>query len=101
MHAASNTSLFGDLAEWQLMLDRHADLFSEMVPGSSVGFVARADSGIIPGKHVKGLLAAGGAGDMLAWEIVAGSHGSNHLQQHHGDAGREHQERHRNQLHRA
>jgi hypothetical protein len=64
--AASN---FGDLDEWQSMLDRHAELFSEMVPGSSIGFVARSGSGIMPGKHAAGLKGAQGEGRMLAWEI--------------------------------
>jgi len=60
---------FGPLDQWQSMLDRHAELFSEMVPGSSVGFVARNGSGVMPGKHPAGLKAATGEGLMLAWEI--------------------------------
>ena len=52
----ATASAFGELRDWQLMLDRHAELFSEMLPGSSVGFVPRAGSGIQPGKHVAGLL---------------------------------------------
>lgn len=59
---------FGDLSAWQAMLDRHAELFSEMSAGSRVGFVSRSGSGINPGKHVAGLMAASGAGDMMAWE---------------------------------
>ncbi len=59
---------FGDLSAWQAMLDRHAELFSEMSAGSRVGFVSRAGSGITPGKHAAGLMAAPGAGDMMAWE---------------------------------
>ncbi|HUW38192.1 MAG TPA: hypothetical protein VMV91_12770 [Rhodocyclaceae bacterium] len=59
---------FGDLSAWQAMLDRHAELFSEMSAGSRVGFVARAGAGISPGKHVAGLMAANGSGDMMAWE---------------------------------
>ena len=66
---------FGNLDAWQSMLDRHAELFSEMVPGSSVGFVARSGSGIVPGKHVAGLKSAQGAGEMLAWEISAENSG--------------------------
>jgi len=53
------------------MLDRHAELFSEMVPGSSVGFVARSGSGIMPGRHAAGLKTAQGEGKMLAWEVLA------------------------------
>jgi len=64
-------SNFGDLDAWQSMLDRHAELFSEMVPGSSVGFVARSGSGIMPGRHAAGLKSAQGEGQMLAWEIPA------------------------------
>ncbi len=59
---------FGDLSAWQAMLDRHAELFSEMSAGSRVGFVSRSGSGLSPGKHVAGLMAANGAGDMMAWE---------------------------------
>jgi hypothetical protein len=59
---------FGDLSAWQAMLDRHAELFSEMSAGSRVGFVTRAGSGLNPGKHVAGLMASTGAGDMMAWE---------------------------------
>jgi len=60
-------SAFGEIAGWQSMLDRHAALFTELLPGSAVGFVPRAGSGIHPGKHVAGLLDAAGAGQMLVW----------------------------------
>jgi len=70
------TNAFGQLDEWQSMLDRHAELFSEMVPGSSVGFVARSGSGIMPGKRAAGLKSAQGEGEMLAWEIPASDSGS-------------------------
>ncbi len=63
-------SVFGDLADWQAMLDRHDEVFSGMLPGAAVGFVPRAGSGIQPGKHVAGLVAANGAGDMMVWQIV-------------------------------
>lgn len=63
-------SLFGEVAEWQAMLDRHDELFTEMVPGSSVAIVPKEGSGIQPGKHVAGLMAAEGAGDMLRWEVT-------------------------------
>ncbi|MBZ0143467.1 MAG: hypothetical protein KJZ92_15975 [Rhodocyclaceae bacterium] len=68
--AIENT--FGELADWQRMLDRHAELFSEMTPGSSVAIVPKEGSGIQPGKHVAGLMAAEGAGEMLRWEVVPG-----------------------------
>lgn len=64
-------STFGELADWQTMLDRHGELFVDMVPGSSVAVVPREGSGIQPGKHVAGLKAAGGSGDMLRWEVTA------------------------------
>ncbi len=63
----TETSAFGEIHEWQAMLDRHATLFSELLPGSAVGFVPRAGSGIHPGKHVAGVMAAGGEGQMLTW----------------------------------
>ncbi len=58
---------FGDLCQWQAMLDRHAELFSEMDAGARVGFVSRSDSGMLPGKHVAGTLLAKG-GELLSWE---------------------------------
>ena len=64
------TSSFGEIQAWQAMLDRHATLFSELLPGSAVGFVPRAGSGIQPGKHVAGLMNAGGAGQMLTWAMA-------------------------------
>ena len=65
-------SKFDDLENWQAMLDRHAELFTEMTPGSAVGIVPRAGSGIHPGKHVAGLVNAGGGSEMLVWQIRDG-----------------------------
>ena len=67
----ATASLFGELDDWQAMLDRHGELFVDMVPGSSVAILPREGSGIQPGRHVAGLKAAGGAGDMLRWEVTA------------------------------
>ncbi len=67
----ATASVFGELASWQAMLVRHDELFTEMVPGSSVAIVPREGSGIQPGKHVAGLMAAEGAGEMLRWEVTA------------------------------
>jgi hypothetical protein len=69
--AIATECVFGKLADWQAMLDRQAELFAEMVPGSSVALVPREGSGIQPGKHVAGLMAAGGSGEMLRWEVTA------------------------------
>jgi hypothetical protein len=63
------TDTFGDVTQWQAMLDRHAPLFSELIGGSAVGFVPRAGSGIQPGKHVAGVMNAGGCGQMLTWAM--------------------------------
>jgi hypothetical protein len=67
----ATASLFGELDEWQAMLDRHAELFTEMTPGSCVAIVPKEGSGIQPGKHVAGLMAADGTGEMLRWEVTA------------------------------
>ena len=72
MTVATTASVFGELDDWQAMLERHGELFVDMVPGSSVAIVPREGSGIQPGKHVAGLKAAGGSGDMLRWEVTAG-----------------------------
>ena len=69
---STDSSAFGDVHAWQAMLDRHAPLFSELVPGSAVGFVPRAGSGIHPGKHVAGVMNAGGTGRMLTWTMDGG-----------------------------
>jgi hypothetical protein len=69
MTVTTETSAFGDIHEWQEMLDRHALLFSELLPGSAVGFVPRAGSGIHPGKHVAGVMNAAGEGEMLTWAM--------------------------------
>ena len=63
------TSAFGEITEWQAMLDRHAPLFSELAAGCAVGFVPRAGSGIHPGKHVAGVMNADGQGEMLTWAM--------------------------------
>lgn len=63
-------SAFGALPDWQAMLERHRELFSEMLPGSRIGIVPREGSGILPGKHLAGLAAAGGgSAQMLTWEV--------------------------------
>ncbi len=65
-------SVFGELGAWQAMLDRHAELFSEMLPGACVAFVRRAGSGILPGKHVAGLTEAAGGGEVMRWRVGDG-----------------------------
>jgi hypothetical protein len=65
----AETTPFGDVRAWQRMLDRHAPLFCDLLPGCAVGFVPRAGSGIQPGKHVAGLVNAGGEGQMLTWTM--------------------------------
>ncbi len=62
---------FGDPAAWQAMLDRHSELFTDMVAGSAVGFVPRTGSGIQPGKHVAGLVDCGKGVEMLRWTVDA------------------------------
>jgi hypothetical protein len=71
VHAMPTTigNTFGEIDAWQAMLDRHAPLFTELSPGSAVGFVPRAGSGIHPGKHVAGVMNAGGEGQMLRWSM--------------------------------
>ena len=63
--------MFGDMAPWQSMLDRHRELFLDMVPGSRIGFVSREASGILPGKHLEGVRLAAEV-PMLAWQLDAG-----------------------------
>jgi hypothetical protein len=63
---------FGEIAAWQSMLDRHRELFVEMVPGSRIGFVSREASGILPGKHLEGVKLAREV-PMLAWQLEDGA----------------------------
>jgi|LakWasM128_HOW14_FD_contig_61_701207_length_529_multi_2_in_0_out_0_1 hypothetical protein len=62
---------FGEIASWQTMLDRHSELFLDMVQGSRIGFVSREASGILPGKHLDGVKLATEV-PMLAWQLENG-----------------------------
>ncbi|MCK9382636.1 MAG: hypothetical protein M0P95_16420 [Sulfuritalea sp.] len=62
---------FGEIASWQSMLDRHRELFLDMVQGSRIGFVSREASGILPGKHLDGVKVASEV-PMLAWQLENG-----------------------------
>lgn len=59
---------FGEIASWQSMLDRHHELFLDMVRGSRIGFVSREASGILPGKRLEGVQVAADV-PMLAWQL--------------------------------
>ena len=65
-----SNSTFGELPAWQSMLDRHTELFSEMRPGSAVGFVPPAGGDIAPASHVAGLMAAEREGEIMVWEAA-------------------------------
>lgn len=67
-------SMYSDLSGWQRLLDRHQDLFSEMIPGSSIGIVPKSIAGIMPGKRAAALRASAfdfTDGAVLAWEARA------------------------------
>jgi hypothetical protein len=63
---------FGEIAPWQSMLDRHSELFLDMVEGSRIGFVSREASGILPGKHLDGVKVATDV-PLLAWQLENGA----------------------------
>ena len=63
---------FGELPLWQSMLDRHRELFLDMVQGSRIGFVSREASGILPGKRLEGVQVATEV-PMLAWQLENGA----------------------------
>lgn len=63
--------MFGDIAQWQSMLDRQRELFVDMDAGSRIGFVSREASGILPGKHLEGVQVAAEV-PMLAWQVENG-----------------------------
>jgi len=65
-------SMFTDLPAWQAMLDRHQELFSDMLPGSRIGILPRSGTALMPGKHLAGLANSEFSlpdGKMLAWEV--------------------------------
>lgn len=66
---AATDDFFGALGPWQAMLERHAELFTDMLPGAAVGFVPRAGSGLQPGKRVAALTQSDAAGEMMVWEV--------------------------------
>lgn len=68
-------SMFADLPAWQALLDRHQELFSDMLPGSRIGILPRSGTSLMPGRHLAGLTSAEfdlPGGNMLAWEIDDG-----------------------------
>ena len=69
---AGTDQTFGEIATWQSMLDRHRELFLDMVQGSRIGFVSREASGILPGKHLEGVKVAAEV-PMLAWQLENGA----------------------------
>ena len=69
-------SMFADLPAWQALLDRHQELFSDMLPGSRIGIVPRSGTSLMPGRHLAGLTNAEfhlPEGNMLAWEVSGGA----------------------------
>lgn len=63
--------LFSDLPVWQAMLDRHQELFADMLPGSRIGILPRSATRLLPGRRLAGLAQAQidlPEGRMLAWE---------------------------------
>ncbi|MBK7022789.1 MAG: hypothetical protein IPH41_04490 [Sulfuritalea sp.] len=71
MNAIVEFGGFGELCDWQAMLDRHREVFTEMDDGARIGIVSREASGILPGKHLEGVQRAAEV-DMLAWEVQGG-----------------------------
>ncbi|MCC6475073.1 MAG: hypothetical protein IT514_15170 [Burkholderiales bacterium] len=64
----SNTR-FGELAGWQALLERHADLFEGMLPGSRIGILPRSATHLAPGRRLAGLAAS--AFDPLGGRLLA------------------------------
>lgn len=71
MNAIVEFDGFGDMTEWQAMLDRHREVFAEMDEGARIGIVSREASGILPGKHLEGVKHVAEV-SMLAWEVRDG-----------------------------
>ena len=64
--------MFGDMSQWQSMLDRQRELFVDMEAGSRIGFVSREASGILPGKRLEGVRVVATEVPLMAWEIENG-----------------------------
>ena len=74
MDLAANEFL-SDIAGWQRMLDRHAELFTELAPGSRIGLLAREVTGFAPGRQPVGWREARFGTDgaiLLVWEAAYG-----------------------------
>jgi len=50
----ASTEILADISGWQRMLDRHSELFTELVPGSRIGLLAREATGFAPGRQPVG-----------------------------------------------
>ncbi|MCL4800110.1 MAG: hypothetical protein KJ025_11030 [Burkholderiales bacterium] len=73
--ALSANDMLADVAGWQRMLDRHAELFAELVAGARIGILPREATGFAPGRQPAAWREArfGPAGaPMLAWEAADG-----------------------------
>jgi len=73
--APDANAMLADVAGWQRMLDRHAELFTELVPGARIGILPREATGFAPGRQPAGWRDARFGADgapLLAWEAADG-----------------------------
>ncbi len=72
MNALVEFGGFGEMADWQAMLDRQREVFAEMDEGARIGIVSREASGILPGKHLEGVQVVASEVPLMAWQIENG-----------------------------
>ncbi len=65
--------MLSDVQAWQAMLDRHEELFQELVPGSRIGLVAKSAAAVVPGQYGSALASRfDTTGGILCWEAHEG-----------------------------
>lgn len=70
MTPIGSTAAFGEIAEWQRVLDRHHDLFERLRLGSRIGIVPREASGTLPGAGAPAMIWEAGENGMIAHSEV-------------------------------
>jgi hypothetical protein len=72
---AGADEMLADVAGWQRMLDRHAELFTELAPGARIGILPREATGFAPGRqpaHWREARFGADGAPLLAWEAAGG-----------------------------
>jgi len=72
---SDSAEILADLPGWQRLLDRHAELFTELAHGSRIGLLAREATGFAPGRQPAGWREARFGNEralLLVWQAAEG-----------------------------